>query len=42
MNKKVPLRIRKLMKELKARLSADETVDRAALAWLLKEELGKA
>jgi len=32
----------KLVKELKARLSADGPVDRAALAWLLNEELDKA
>jgi len=34
--------VEKLMKELKARLSDDEAVTRAALAWLLNEELGKA
>jgi translation initiation factor 1 (eIF-1/SUI1) len=34
--------VEKLMNELKAHLSADGVVDRAALAWLLNEELGKA
>ncbi|MBK9075736.1 MAG: hypothetical protein IPL77_12300 [Flavobacteriales bacterium] len=34
--------VEKLMKELKAKLSKDGSVDRAALAWLLNEELGKA
>lgn len=34
--------VEKLKKELKAVLSKDGSVDRAALAWLLNEELGKA
>ena len=34
--------VQKVMMELKAQLSKDGTVDRAALAWLLNEELGKA
>lgn len=34
--------MQKVMKELKAQLSKDGAVDRAALAWLLNEELGKA
>lgn len=34
--------VEKLKKELKALLSKDGAVDRAALAWLLNEELGKA
>lgn len=33
--------VEKLVKELKARLGKDEAVTRAALAWLLNEELGK-
>ena len=35
-------KVEKLVKELKARLSEEGAVDRAALAWLLNEELGKA
>jgi len=34
--------VEKLMKELKTHLGKDGSVDRAALAWLLNEELGKA
>jgi len=34
--------VEKLIKELKARLSDDNAVDRAALVWLLNEELGRA
>ncbi|MCB9163012.1 MAG: ATP-binding protein [Flavobacteriales bacterium] len=34
--------VEKLMKELKSKLGNDSSVDRAALAWLLNEELGKA
>ena len=34
--------VEKLIKDLKACLSEDGAVDRAALAWLLNEELGKA
>lgn len=33
--------VEKVMKELKSRLSKDGSVDRAALAWLLNEELDK-
>ena len=34
--------VERLMKELKEKLKGDSAIDRAALAWLLNEELDKA